>query len=87
MWYGFILSLFIFMKGLISNIDAPVVPMIFAMTAPKSKIPALSQGVDFLSTLINIPPEATNKEASNAINERYSAAVCKRLCVSLRKNR
>ena len=75
------------MNGLIRSIEAPVVPIILAITEPKSKIPALSQGVDFLLTLNNIPPEATNKELSRAINDRYSAAVCKRLCVSFKNIR
>ena len=59
--------------------EAPVVPITLAITEPKSSIATLSIGVDFLSTLIKIPPDATNRDASNAINERYSANVWTKL--------
>ena len=61
------------MYGRIRSIEAPVVPIIFEITAPNSRNTALTNGVAFLFTLTNIPPAATNNEPNNAMNERYSA--------------
>ena len=49
--------------------------MIFEITAPNNKKRTFAIGVDFLSTLIRIPPEATNNELNKAMNARYSAKV------------
>ena len=59
-WYGFILSWLIFINGLIRSIEAPVVPITFAITAPNNKNTTLRSGVAFLSTFINIPPAGSS---------------------------
>jgi hypothetical protein len=71
-WYDLILSLFNRIKGRISNIEAPVVPMILAITAPIKRIITFAAGVDFLSTLIMMPPEAINSPVNSEKNCTYS---------------
>ena len=63
--------------GRISSIEAPVVPIIFEIKAPKKRNSTLNIGVAFLSTLISTPPETINKELKRAIKEIYSVTVCK----------
>ena len=81
------LFLFNRMKGLINNMDAPVVPIRLDIKAPVNSKRTLARGVDFLSTFIKIPPEAINKEASKEINWIYSAKACTGLWTFPRTNK
>ena len=65
-------SLFNLMNGLIKSMDAPVVPMILEKTAPINNMTTFIIGFPFLSILMRIPPEATNKPVSREINWTYS---------------
>ena len=79
--------LFTRIKGRIRSMEAPVVPIIFAITAPMSRMAELTPGVPFLSTFIMIPPEATNKPVNNAINWTYSNVACIGPCVLCNTNK
>jgi hypothetical protein len=52
MWKGLIRILFIRIQGLISTIDAPVVPTKFAITAPNARNTTLFIGVASPFTLM-----------------------------------
>jgi hypothetical protein len=59
-----------------STIEAPVVPMKFAATAPIARNTTFSAGVASPFTFRCIPPATTKREPINAMKETYSSEVC-----------
>ena len=51
-------------KGRISSIDAPVVPITLANTAPKPKMAVLSPGLPCRLPRIKMPPETVKRAVS-----------------------
>lgn len=64
-------------KGRINNIDAPVVPRIFAMTAPVASNATFPFGVDFPRNRTWIPPDTTNNDPMSDMKLIYSYDVRK----------
>ena len=56
------------------NMDAPVVPMKLASTAPMIKIPALSAGVPCRLPRIWMPPATVNSAVNKTMKGMYSAS-------------
>jgi hypothetical protein len=63
------------MYGLMSTMDAPVVPRRFETTAPMARRMTFAWGVDLPFILIWMPPETTKSEPISAIKLMYSNAV------------
>jgi len=60
------------MKGRIRSMEAPVVPIISASTAPNRSRAPLTSGVPRLSMWMRIPPETMKRDATRAMKEIYS---------------
>ncbi len=71
-WNALIRTLFIRIHGRISTIEAPVVPMKLAATAPTARKTTFASGVAPPLTLRWIPPATTKREPIRAMNEMYS---------------
>ncbi len=57
------------------TIEAPVVPMKLASTAPIARKTTLTIGVASPFTLMWMPPETTNNEPIRQMKEKYSFTV------------
>ncbi len=67
-------------KGRIISMEAPVVPMKLASTAPMSNKPALSAGLPWRLPRMKIPPATVNSAVSRMMKGMYSATnACTRL--------
>ncbi len=75
MWNALMRILFIRIHGRMSTIEAPVVPMRLAATAPMARNTTLSRGVASPFTLRWMPPATTNSEPMRQMNEKYSCSV------------
>jgi hypothetical protein len=64
--------LFILIQGRIISIDAPVVPITFASTAPMAKKIVFTIGVASPLTRMLMPPEITNRDPTSAMKLTYS---------------
>ncbi len=58
-----------------STMDAPVVPMSEASTAPSARSPVFSPGVPASVPRTTIPPEMMNSAPSRMMNAAYSCAL------------
>ena len=75
MWNALIRILFIRIHGRISTMEAPVVPITFAISAPMARKTTLSSGVASPFTLRWMPPATTKREPMSTMNEKYSCSV------------
>ncbi|MNV43354.1 hypothetical protein D3C71_1350650 [compost metagenome] len=67
-------------RGRISSMDAPVVPMKLASTAPMARMVVLSPGLPCRLPRMKIPPATVNSAVSRITNGMYSAtSACTRL--------
>ena len=67
--------------GRMSSMDAPVVPIRLAITAPTVRYAVLTNGVPAQEPRILIPPEITNNAVKSAMNEKYSVMECSSIAI------